>query len=458
MRVNLSQEQLRLMTLLLCAIGCVFAFSSAVIAILTPVEDESDYIFEDNVEHLPQYFAVPQIYDTPTKSSNNTFAATKIALYEAFYRKQAIEADKILEDEYISFSEQSLNCTNNVCTGKLLPSKCDNCREGIKFTETIGAHCVSSHGIKELLYSSNAPVMLTMPEPLAAYYIPCSDARVSGTTECTSKSIPCPESDGYCGLLRFHSYTENGEFRIPNTMHPGAPMSFLLVGYTNTYTGSTGYAVDPGMTQAQGGFIAKKFGGFPITHYLGLIRPSNVYSQCYHGSVPYLWNGANISCIRNAKAFDKSCITYETLKCINSKYCEVDSNYALMKLPVRTDDTRIVTDAAGMTVTPMFKKAANGEVSEIQFDKLPFHRLNEAFALIENYETFSEHCGNWFIPYEIIDKLNTLNGGFENRVRALQMTIEFEDSSIYGNVKDKALANGLKASKQKVEPRQITQV
>ena len=46
----------------------------------------------------------------------------------------------------------------------------------------------------------------------------------------------------------------------------------------------------------------------------------------------------------------------------------------------------------------------------------------------------------------MIEKLNALNGGFNNRVTALQVEIQFESKCLYGQKSDKVLSSLLSKS------------
>ena len=494
-----SQGSIRLAALLLCTMSCVFALGSAVATVLTPSQDDSEFVFPDNVEYLPQYFAVPIGYDTSRKTvvspkKADSWIFSVISVFESFYRRQSYMAGGLPQDKAVTFSEQALihsielfcansNSSSTFCKERSLPqnvnifenlalsseinhgimpsavcnydSASTDCsgydtKASLEWTYNVTRWGRTSQEMKEMLFTSGAPLLLSMPEPLVTYYIPCSDARVSNTKECIGKTVKCRNGDGYCGILRFPSYSAHGDFRIPQepaVLQPGDPMSFVVVGYVNSYIATQVTAQDRGFVPSEGGFIALApmlGGGMSVNHYLGLIRQTDSYLLCANWQDPYMWPSANISCVREKKALEE-CISLP-LKCINSSLCDVESDYTLMQMPVRAGDVRILFEDSGMTVTPMFRRDKSGKVTEEIFNKLPFHRLSEAFTYPFESGGMDSTCGYWFIPFEMIEKLNALNGGFNNRVTALQVEIQFESKCLYGQKSDKVLSSLLSKS------------
>ena len=507
---SLSQQSIRFWTLLLCSMSCVFALASAISTVLTPSEDDSEFVFADNVEYLPQYFAIPVGYDTPRKSArsvkkSDSWVFAVVSLFESFYRRQSYLAGKLPQDQVVKFSEQAMihaietfcerNGTSEFCRARgraqnvnvfeflagvsevqkgLMPSAVCSYDDGstecpgfdeqaaLKWTYNVTRWGRTSQDMKEMLYTRGAPLLLSMPEPLATYYVPCSDARVAETRECQTKAVRCRNGGGYCGVLRYPAYSEQGLFVVPQepvVIQPGEPMSFVVVGYVNSYVGTQKRSLDRSMKMSAGGFIAaapKVDTGLPINHYMGLQRQSDSYLTCPVWQNPYLWSAANITCVRTKKAL-KECIGV-SLKCLNSSLCDPESRYALMELPTRTFDVRILYEDTGMAVTPLFRQDKSGRITEETFNKVPFHRLSEAFEYSFEATEVKDECGYWFIPYEMIEKMNSVSGGFNNRVTALQVDISFENSQLYGNTKAKTLTSLLAKSVQHIEGRTKTSV
>ncbi|EAY15836.1 hypothetical protein TVAG_160090 [Trichomonas vaginalis G3] len=470
--------------------------------------------------YLPHHYAVKQMYDTGIRDQYErqmSAVFSMISLLEGEYRSRMIVNNELQENKTIEFSEQAFSaiikklCTTNkqnpVCKslnpftlegisisqlikliqafpstlgGSLFPkSTCpfldstskdpyqcnatlNYASNPIKFTIKNLKWSDEIHGIKELLYSSMKPILFTMPQLLAEYYIPCDDPRANETLECAAKTFDCPYNPTKkCGILQFPSHTLSGEYFIPNEpvgVAVGTPINFEIVGYSDWFVPTRGRMSLKQMKMSQGGFIAKgpdRDIGFPITVFTGDLKKSSAHGLCPNARASHFWYGPLRSCMKkgpdvvecsamdNDDEYDteKSFESADVLQCIDMNYCKEGARYSILHMPSRTYDTMVYEDKeSGMTKTPMIllKKES---VEDVVYDHVPFYLLGNIFDKMGADEA-DRSCGYWFIPYDVIEKVKSVTK--DGEVLGFSFDVDFDKSSLLSKIPDGQFKRQLK--------------
>jgi len=491
----------RCLLLVFACVTCIVAVVSSILSMVTEFRKAEIYTTEFG-NFLPHHFVVSSLYDVPTRGNignDNTLVHSFINLLESFYRRQSIVAGKLPGQKAVMFSENAFaskikqfcdtNINNSFCVefysrgsvqmmslffdnelqNFVYPkSICDDNGSiyecdfkesvpdnniGLNIKDLKWAYSVQS--IKELLYESNKPLLMSIPEPFADFYIPCTDSRVSESDECKNNALICPYNKEQCGILRYHARTSSGEFFLPNYpvgLHTGSPINFLVVGYTNSYVPSRGKGRLRSQHLSRGGFIIKpaysKDYGFPISHLMGDISPRTAFSYCPNEQAPHFWGAPLVSCVSQGTDPSK-CGSHsdgnddsttkdsesDILECTDSRYCNPDLNYTLTHLPVRTFETHIIEDQSLFPSTPMIEINGN-QIRLFTFDKLPFYQLHLAFRKKTQYQS-SSSCGYWYLPYDLVEKLHVVSNQKNYNVMAVLFDLLFEESKLGGKVHPK---------------------
>lgn len=492
----------RFPVILIIIVCCAAAFIGALITVLTDAPAPG-YRLSDVLEYnrsLPPEYVIQSSFDTPAKAyadAADSWAFAYTALLEGAYRRQLRADGRIASNEYVAFSEQALlhECAafcrarngtgacsvSGAADAQHLPAAAlpDLVRAGMSKGALPRALCAyrgggdrecagyGSHSagltytvesvqraatpgeMKDLLYFGKRPLLLSLPQPLAQYYVPCDDARAGDSEECERRRVLCPDgSGGFCALVSFPATSALGDVRVPQEparLVGGAPVSFLVVGYSDTFVSTYGYGRDATNVVAQGGFIVKgsNSAGFPITYYSGRASFSDAHSVCPNYRYPGFWRGSPIPCVVVNKSYSE-CPSKESekkasnmatkLRCTNASYCNTEGYYTVGQLPVRNRESAIEIDEAGMAITRMFRFNEGGKLEEESvFDKVPYHRLQDLFEPDRDKE--QEDCGYGFIPYEVLNKLAAGRNNDMNSLMAIQMNIKFDKESLIGNIK-----------------------
>jgi len=184
-------------------------------------------------------------------------------------------------------------------------------------------------------------------------------------------------------------------------------------------------------------------------------------TYCPNSFYPNFWKGPSIPCIIANKSIgecpfssSEKRIKYATnLTCTDKNLCLNTSTYYLTSLPIRTHDTGLYFEENGFTSTPIIEKTNENKFKFGRFNAVPFHRLFEIFFVKDQVKTNDPQCGYWFLPYEIVDKLSSLDSGFNNRIIAMLFDIVFDDKSMVGHISNSKKQKLVKSSIKELEPR-----
>ena len=336
-------------------------------------------------------------------------------------------------------------CPNDECSSEseFVCANYPNKDSILEYNFSVDEYAQNSKDIKNLLIYNQKPIMFQMPEPLRPVYTRCDSYSDTKEIEsCENKKIRCPDhlltSDkngylisAYCNMETSKSYTGSGEFFVPDDLIAGPPMNFLLVGYTDSFIPSKGKANVNYMKYSKGGFIAKsshsKDIGHSINYYLGLQSTKDEFKLCPSLHAPQHWIGIDPD--RYASDLDLDIVTH--LECINSSLCNTTSTYYIARQMIRSNDLYLIKSQEDKTFPYIIEKTAQGTSNYIKYTNKLFENLDDAFLPIDLKDTpSSDLCGYWFIPYDLVDRMELLNRDITSRTIAVSASVTFSDSSM----------------------------
>ncbi|EAY01283.1 hypothetical protein TVAG_395300 [Trichomonas vaginalis G3] len=443
---------------------------------------------------IPEYYSVDKYYDVPvkdTKSYGFSWISAFISYMESIYRYQfTYSAIESLKSQYLEMSElflmnkiatecpkvnstkacqyiKSVNqkegsltlipnllnhsadvlqglAPNSICKNIIENCNASNQKEYIKFDFNLTGWSTHVKDIKRLLIRYQRPLLFAMPEPLHQKYTLC--AENDNTEPCKSKTVICPDSTDenpfYCKVTTDQSYTPSGEFFVPPYLQAGDPMNFVIVGYSDTFTPSCGKIKVDYMKYPSGGFIvrpAKSIStGNTINYFTGELSGNEAFKLCPNSLDPKNWIGVDISCMKSKNNFDlcpaiPSTVDYATsvpvtkLKCIDYRYCSENGTYSLIQVPTDPERTTLIVNGVVKVLEHI-----NGTSKVIDIDQIPIERLNQVFTP-ENVAKNDDSCGNWFIPYEIVDRMSRISTKYLDRTFAFDLEVKFDTNSLPQN-------------------------
>lgn len=462
------------LTMGLFALGMVFAFKRGNVTINSP---DSMILYSD--QSLPASFYFSDEYDTPQQSFSNEWISSTIDFIESTYRSFGIRSGFLNSDSYLKFDSNFYSkIINSYCKeiGNGCPPQyelfvaatfpkifenvsdlphlfvfnnyCDsiNCndikeviRSNTLILETIDYNwAVTVSDIKQLLSESEQPLLMTIPYPYIRYSIPCDDHRANCNLENESnehtiheKVFTCPDwigSNKKCTYLEFPAELANAEFykpQYPASIDYGPPLTFLLYGWNDDFVTK----VSNSMSQIKAIHISR--GGFIVKRPLKLKGNSLNF---YDGSLLFRDNERLCSSPYDTQKWRKS----DTLICINESFCDTKYNYSLF---IQNNGEPVInSDLYGISVTKMYRW--NDKVNEtFDYDRIPYQNLDLAFKIAnfndtdEKSSSFNTNiCGYWFLPYDIVDQVESISNWSTKKVHAVNFAIKWtKDSYIKKN-------------------------
>lgn len=506
-KMSCKTSFLKFFILCIALVSCSAAVCAAVLSMSMQFK-KAEVDLTEFGNYIPKHFIIDDSYDSVINSQGErgTSAVFSFISYiEGIFHKFLLSKNEISQSKTVEFSEQAFLaylakiCKENskysdIC-GKisygenidledislpvlidvinsipemkhsLFPKKicpyksdsgnyeCENSLSNNPFTFSLTnlTSVTGVEAIKELLYTTNKPILFTMPMLYSDYYIPCDDERVRSKTECKTgqQTISCPYNrTKKCGKLSFPAKTMSGDFYLPQEpvgISSGYPINFEIVGYSDSYISSRGRARLSSVKISKGGFIVKgtnKEEGYPLMYLAGELRLSTALSQCPNNYASQYWYGPLLGCMlkynnvtkcsAKAEAIDDDSETKfkesNGLVCIDSKYCEEGKEYFVTHQPVRTYETVVYEEESGMTLTKLVKYDESGS-KEVNFNQVPFYRLGSVFADQDPYRD-DIMCGYGFLPYDVVEKATEVSKDVGAHVLAISADVEFSESSI----------------------------
>ena len=470
--MNKEENCVQYSSLFVFGCSCFIAFISLIFSMQTrtPSENITKYL-----PFIPSHFLISENYLHPIKENEdtdkNTFTNAITHLFESYLKYEAIYK-KIIKDKksFYKLSKSKINdainegCKNldvDICdlpfeattalqyfkqipklNNSILPQRYKDFdlaeENSLKFTFKQTNFSRSSEGIRDLLYRTKRPLLLTMPQIVSDYYFKCNDAEyfepVFEYDECTDKTLICPshlledsEKEEYCGLISTTTILESGDSFVPHlpaiARASSNTQSFVVVGYNNDLVATGFQHLFQSMGLPKGGFIVKNnqgdINGHTLDYLIGNQSLAYDKSICGSNENPNSW----IPCRR------PNCTDENYLECIDADeyFCKKDYLYALVKDIDENGDNPIVTEdlETGLTTSYVYEFERNGSLrKKTKISSLPFWRLGEVFSPRKQNHP-SHKCGYSFIPYELIDLSASIEKG-ESFTLALDLPVIFQ--------------------------------
>lgn len=438
-------------TIGLFAIGMIFAFKKANVTINLP---ESLILYTD--QSLPTSYSFSMESDTPRQTILDTWIGATLDFLESTYRSYGIRSTFLERNTYLALNSdfyikilqqysdtiQNISYFGNLVAStfpklfKLIPTlcslfiykeyctsfNCSNIDEVIKNNPIVlqpidYIWALTVIDIKELITIAEQPLILTIPNPITRYIIPCNDHRANCTTQ---TSFVCPESIAdkqNCTYLSFPSYLPNSEFYLPEGEAISdftQPLTLLLYGWNDDFVTKVpnSASIDNTIHISKGGFLVKQSQlqkGNALNYYDGSLLSKENVELCRSPSDSFEWKDSDI------------------LICINESYCDPSFNYSIY---TQENGEHVVNlDFYGITTTKMYKWNKNTK-ELFDFDAVPYHYLDLAFKLFNESEVQSskEICAYWFLPYDLIERLTSLPG-FSDQIHSIYFATRWLKSS-----------------------------
>ena len=453
------------------------------------VENFSNFISLPTKYFIQNNYAIPS-KDDFNRSSSSLFAI--ISILESFYRKQGIEKGYLTNSQTVKFSPDYFHdyITNFCSTDRSIGS----CRESPNFSfsdyvmilkglsdpgktlipeaaypyletkdstlyNTITTDIIKNNPfsftiknssfrstvdtIKELLYTSQAPIEITLPMPETRYWYNCNfNSFINDTEWCqrgTSDIAPFHykwdrKDDSTC------IYHLSGETTITNARE------MVLVGYDDELIEEIPFNITE-LPPAKGAFVIKNSWGstgHSLEYLKGSLSPNLERAMCPNAQDPMNWKPLDLRCVEAHGLDSNECIA-TPLECIvdvSLGICSPSLTYYLVANPY-SDTPSLQFTETGVNVPTIVSKSDSGILSQPEpFLNAPFEFMNNAFRAIDAKTNDPNHCGHMVISYSVLDQIIKESGPQTDALSAISLDVEFSDVS-YANSKSKGATYAL---------------
>ena len=396
--------------------------------------------------YTPRRYTISKYFDVPPKvaSSGFTWASALASFFESYFRKEGISLGIINETQYVKFSEQKLKealstqgleFINEYGSAEFPASLFleqfaygnfklsdyfafdSKPNEPLKMDIKTINRASTVQGIKDLVFQSKRPLLLSFKPLIARYSYPCD------TQECFTTRHICPPSitdSKYCGNITTSTLLANGYFFTP--IEPAEAVlskyywNVVLEGFNDDSVVSYGINSFSSQKRSKGGFIVRGFSGpslgSMITRYEGNVDPAYLDYICQNPYYPASWYSFNASLPTTQYQMNTvlKCIDETSQYCINGhRYILLQDSSSLLGEASVTENEYGITYTAVADITEAQESKGEAQISWI--NRVQFWQLGSIFEPEEIVldPTLSEACGHWLIPYDYIDTLLSIN-------------------------------------------------
>ena len=445
---------------------------------------ERTWKFSD-LQTIPGAFSVPSTYLLPIYNQHDwgtCWAFAAIYILESQYRHQGIVDGYLDASQFVRFSEEAMILyMNHLCSLHPDSYACYsnprklNLRDGgfpqdiVLFSQLFpdfahsilpwsacpyqkhtnsSAHCqnlhdlikknplkfevksvTSRHGverIKRLLFEKHRPITFIMPLPEQRFYLSCDNPYVNASYSdlCTSAIYKCPGDDTVCVPVHFGIHktaSSDMMFYSNGETYPGTGHAVVLVGYNDHFVLRKSAYVNEG-DRPKGGFIFRNSWGargHSLDFLMGALTDEEERRICPSKDSVFDWTPTSLAGLENGANFTR-------LTCVNASHCDVNTSYALLADSSRGDKAVVRTNGNGVPVGSVIRL---NDRTVHQIESLPFHHLYFAFQVEAPVNNSKGVCGYMFIPYKTIDELAARRGPFATAIEAVDIEVEWDDSS-----------------------------
>ena len=442
------------------AFSCLISFVAFVIALCFEENffDVADVVLSPITKAIPDTFVVSESFDIRTRSFREPLTSTLtsfIGLLEATYRQQGITNGYLNTHELVQFSDTAFAQTlSALCQRDHVPNFCkysdsdfslhrllaptliyffetfpglaksvvpksvcenDECESMSDYLSTNPLSFRIEHqewaksvrDIKEMLYRTQRPAILSIPNPEILYRM--------------NKSF-----------VNYPSMTLSGEFFLPEKpaeLGIGSPVSFLLYGWNDGFVPAYGAKPLKAIRQPKGGFIVKGLFseiGHSIPFLASDVSSADDVFYCRNSFDALTWNSIGAHKTNRSDISDS-----DILICINESLCSPNAEYALIHTSFDHNPIFFEEQENGIPSVKL-AKFENGEAVLIDFNALPLHMLHRAFRPKQVDVNDDSVCGYWFIPYDLIEQLDRTGNDVFNRIVAMSLNISWSEDSFAG--------------------------
>lgn len=453
-------------------------------------------------EALPVFHSAPGHFDVPSRNATSSWSSTVADFLESSYRGFGIAAGLMNASTFVRFSPVAVERMIEEYVDDAVPeiaaslplilekhptklarmavpsSVCvtEKCTEVFKYSNAVQfavgdvQYAQSVSDMKNLLFRSSRPLLLTMPMPMTEYWIPCYDVRVQDSPSCKAEQ-PCPSfiNAKTCGHLIVPSELSSSEFyqtKSPASPIAGPAETMIVVGYTDDHVTLVGRHKARVVKRSSGGFIVRRSGGNTMGFYEGSVSFGDNAAYCAGATNPSGWRGPLFNCMQTTGILT-SCLSVKRsdrrssrsatlLECVNESLCDKNKVYAVAQSPLNNSEHIVYEDDTGFAFTRMYEADDNvSKATLFEFQGVPYHRLGSVFRKTgapDKGSLFPDLCNYWFLPYDVVDDMIMLSSTPLGRVHAVSMDIKWERSGFQMS------NNDVKASSRYVDNRVTTNV
>lgn len=302
---------------------------------------------------------------------------------------------------------------------------------------------------KKLLVKSRRPLGLSFPIPSFIYYAPCDGegSFYSDKDECTKNSVPCPSdyTAKQCARIEITSM-DRGDSTFSyiddiTRVVPAGAHEIDIVAYNDDWIHKNRKISSRTLPTEKGGFITHnswRSNGHSVDYYMGRLSEENEAVICPNHNMSTNWIPTTYSDIVNSKGDVTKCGTSikrvrgkgmanhtDLLMCINSRYCDLNRNYALLMLP-GSEDAWAEPLHTGFDETHMVSWNKDGtDFRNETFNFLPFHMLHNVFVPDNFVPNDPDNCGYWIIPYKTVNMVSAYTWDLLDTYYVVDMHLEF---------------------------------
>ncbi|KAH0795922.1 papain family cysteine protease domain containing protein [Histomonas meleagridis] len=311
--------------------------------------------------------------------------------------------------------------------------------------------------IKRLLKKSGRALGIGVPLPNLVYYLPCNNTLFKETTECQTKTIPCPNGNEYCYKLELDARQQDGIFLgnvDPMYMSELGGHAMNLVGYNDEWIYRNRYQRLLSANIPKGGFILHnswRQEGHSVDYFMGKLSEENEAVICPNHKTPFNWIPATLDCIQqntnNGKFDYTKCSTdikrirgknytkgADILQCksSSSNICDDLHTYVLLRKNEYDAFPDVDVLPGGVNNIKMASiSSETSEIKEIEIKSMPFWALSQIFQPYN--ETFvpndDYNCGYWMLPYQTLENMQRINWDFLDNFRVFDLQVDFANQS-----------------------------
>lgn len=358
-------------------------------------------------------------------------------------------AKSILPEDVCPYYNETNTSTDFKCPGMYDAIKTNPLEFKIKSI----SYAANVNDTKKLLVEKQRPLGIGVGIGETKFYAPCDSSSYSESDQCKNNQTICPAgyTSKYCHELIVQSRDLDGAFTFVNDFNRTTLLGaheMNIVGYNDDWVYLSRFTTSKSLSNLKGGFILHnswRSQGHSIDYLLGRRSEENENVICPNHGNPQSWIPGSYDCLMSSKGDMSKCTTStkmvrgkaivsdpDLLKCKDEKFCNLNSTYALSYY--KGDSEFMVNHLfSGLDKIQIIEFDKDGNANPIEFDKLPFHALTQAFTPVNLVPNNDLDCGYYMYPYDAIAVVQQHDWSLLDYFHSSDVEFEFPDSAYTAN-------------------------